>query len=947
MVLLRELKPLCCGSLLMAVCLSSFALPAYAVDLPSGTSQVVLQTAYPGETTFTIPAGSSIVFSDTPVVGDNSQNWVFINRGLLSATSVSTASGLMLSSATPGAAMVINYGTLQTAGTVDSNAAGLNLRNGGQIINQPGGVIQGHDGINSSSGFVQLQNYGLINGDVSGIFTNAGLRATNYAGATFTAGVFGTRCFGGSECTLFNYGTLSAGNIAVDFEGSGSYSLLNAPSGIITAGNNAVLFNSSNGQFINQGFLHSTNSASVAVNTKSSGDVYVNTGTITGGANGTGMLVTGSGNTIYNLGTFTGSPTAISLIGDNNQLVLGTHVLLPIRNIDVFGPGSIIDGAIVASGAGNSILLTDNGSEDTPFTGFASLAMAGDNWVLTNSFALNGTGPESLAVRSGRLLLTGNVSTGGGVTVANGGTLLIGGTDNKTATLSATAGATVNAGGVLGGGGLFIGDIVNNGQLTTAAIVSNRTSAFTIQGNVTNGGAIVLAGGAPGNTMTISGNLLSVGGRLVINTVLAGDASATDLLILDGGTTSGTTSVVVQNAGAGSGEQTSAGIRIVQTINGATTAANAFALDPSSSGYRGTTGTLAIGAFDYSLARGGIGGSADDWYLTSIDTPSSGGGRTIRLYRPEVGLYLANQAAARTMFNMTLRDREGYASSGEGYGWNGGAGWARVTGGKLTGQVGRGSLNIRSNGATVQAGIDLWGVDSATYGEFRAGIMGGYGRAETSAKSRLRANYNASGDVSGYSVGFYGTWRQNKQDQTGAYADIWAQYNWFDNELRGGGLPAETYDTRSAVASVEVGYSFELANIYSWRVLFEPQVQAIYADYHADRLIEGSRTTVRFQGGDGLTTRVGGRLSGLFTFDDGRTIRPYLEANWWRVQDMGSLRLNATVVRPDLPNSFAEVKLGAQGEFAKNWSAWGHVAVQVGKDDFRNIGGQVGLKFVW
>src|SRR5580693_2918198 len=50
------------------------------------------------------------------------------------------------------------------------------------------------------------------------------------------------------------------------------------------------------------------------------------------------------------------------------------------------------------------------------------------------------------------------------------------------------------------------------------------------------------------------------------------------------------------------------GILVVSAINGATTAPGAFML---------SSGELRAGAFDYSLFRGGVSGSPNDWFLRS------------------------------------------------------------------------------------------------------------------------------------------------------------------------------------------------------------------------------------------------------------------------------------------------------------------------------------------
>ena len=107
---------------------------------------------------------------------------------------------------------------------------------------------------------------------------------------------------------------------------------------------------------------------------------------------------------------------------------------------------------------------------------------------------------------------------------------------------------------------------------------------------------------------TINGNYTGVGGTMAINTVLGGDNSPSDRLVISGGTASGNTIVHVTNVG-GVGAETTQRHSGGERDSGATTAPGAFALP---------AGELRAGAFDYDLLRGGVSGaSPNDWFLRS------------------------------------------------------------------------------------------------------------------------------------------------------------------------------------------------------------------------------------------------------------------------------------------------------------------------------------------
>ncbi|WP_093302892.1 autotransporter outer membrane beta-barrel domain-containing protein [Pseudoxanthomonas sp. CF385] len=118
-------------------------------------------------------------------------------------------------------------------------------------------------------------------------------------------------------------------------------------------------------------------------------------------------------------------------------------------------------------------------------------------------------------------------------------------------------------------------------------------------------------------TFTIVGHYIGQNAAVFLQTVLGDDSSASDRLILSGGTASGTTGLEVVNLGGQGGATVLDGILVVQALNGASSTDTAFAL----------FSPVAAGAFEYFLFKGGISdGTSENWYLrstlvASTDTP--------------------------------------------------------------------------------------------------------------------------------------------------------------------------------------------------------------------------------------------------------------------------------------------------------------------------------------
>ena len=230
-------------------------------------------------------------------------------------------------------------------------------------------------------------------------------------------------------------------------------------------------------------------------------------------------------------------------------------------------------GSLAGAGSvtlGDAKLTTGNDNTSTLFSGVIS----GDgalNKVGTGTFVLDGVNPYT-----------------GGTTVS-GGAWVVGDFANPTAALSGGGPISVGSGGTLGGYGSVIGDVTNSGVIAPGSAAPGLS-------------------GSPMGAFTINGNYTGMGGTMAINTVLGGDESPSDRLVISGGMASGTTIVHVTNVG-GVGAETTNGIPVVNAIDGATTAPGAFALP---------AGELRAGAFDYDLFRGGVSGaSPNDWFLRS------------------------------------------------------------------------------------------------------------------------------------------------------------------------------------------------------------------------------------------------------------------------------------------------------------------------------------------
>ncbi len=645
----------------------------------------------------------------------------------------------------------------------------------------------------------------------------------------------------------------------------------------------------------------------------------------------------------------------------------GSLDLIRASQIQVSGDNRAFGGRItLAADTALTVMQAQN-------LGTATIANAGqlivdtpDDWTLDNT--VSGTG--SLVKRGAGTLMAGAALNYSGSTVIEAGTLIVGDARQPNITLGAANAhsVTVESGATLAGQGTVSGHVLNRGTLVVLDALSSQApqaSHFTLAGGLTNRGTVQLAGATVGNTLTVRGDAVGIGGRIVMNTEFGADSATTDRLILDGGRASGDTALTIRRAG-GQGAPTQRGIRLIETQNGATTDANAFHLSPDSDGYRQGVGTVVTGPYEYRLIRGGTGGDVEDWYLVSGELSSTIGGdansdpifpSAPASYRSEVGAYLNNKFFSTTLPFHTLRERIAQANSTPqatqeaaddttiDAGRNPYA-WGRLAGGSSR-RTGAG-MELTDTTYIVQLGSDLIRTSDGASGEFRFGGMGLYGHSDNRATPDGRNGQSARGTVDGFNLGVYATWFQHAKHDVGMYVDGWLLYGMFDNEVDGAGLPTERYRANHLAASLEAGYGFLLHSDPKMRLTLEPQVQAIASRYHANAHVEHSGTRVTSPATTDVTLRVGVRVAGHFVNDDAtQSVQPFAEINWWHSPAEQSLQFDEIVVSDALPANRFETKLGLQAELSPQLALWGAAGFDRDTRDYMAAKIQAGIKFAW
>ena len=669
----------------------------------------------------------------------------------------------------------------------------------------------------------------------------------------------------------------------------------------------------------------------------------------TSGASSTGIYAASSSKTeLGNNATITVNGVSAHAVYSTNATVnLGENATINVNNSAK---------AASYSKAPRGLYATSRGAIN--LAGGAAITMAGNH--SNESYAISTeTGGSVDGSAGGRFLIDGDLHAAGATAATSSlpqqnSTITLNMTDN-----SLWSGASYIT-SVSAGTGVI--------SLQMSDATWNMTNSSTLTDLTLNGGSVVNFGhadGEPWQTLTINEDFTGNGGKLVFNTVLNDDTSETDKLKVLGNT-AGNAFVAVNNIG-GTGAQTIEGIEIIEVAG-------------NSDGTFEKAGRIVAGAYDYNVVQKG-----SNWYLTSfipappdpedpdpvdpdpvdpidpdpvdpvdpiIPEPEEPVAPPVteQQYRPEAGSYLANNYAANTLFMIRLHDRLGETQyvdmlTGE---KKVTSLWMRNVGAHTRFKDGSGQLKTQSNSYVMQLGGDLAQWSSDGLDRWHLGAMAGYANSQNRTQSSL-TGYHSRGQVTGYSVGLYGTWYANDADKTGTYVDTWALYNWFDNKVMGQEQAAEKYKSSGITASVEAGYSFKLGESERNSYWLQPKAQVVWMDVQADSHREANGTRVKDNTDGNLMTRLGVKafINGHNAIDDGksREFQPFVEANWIHNTQTTSVKMDDVSNDMRGTKNIGELKVGVEGQITPRLNVWSNVAQQVGDKGYSDTRGMLGVKY--
>lgn len=260
--------------------------------------------------------------------------------------------------------------------------------------------------------------------------------------------------------------------------------------------------------------------------------------------------------------------------------------------------------------------------------------------------------------------------------------------------------------------------------------------------------------------------------------------------------------------------------------------------------------------------------------------------------------------------------------------------WSFATVNTTKGKAGNKQIDYTADSSTLQIGADT----SFDVGDglVQVGLMAAYGKVETESQNMLTRS-TGTGEVSGYSVGIYGTWYANKDSMFSPYVDTYLTHGWYNNEVSTRGNATAKYRSNATSVTVQAGYPIALGS----SVVLEPQAQITYLHYSSKDYKDHSGTRVSNELKGNTVSRVGTYLYGA---TDSR-FKPYVAMNVWYDNTNSIVKYNDVAVSSDKKGMVLEAKVGFQAQATPDLTFWGEVGIRKGKNNFKDVGGSVGLKY--
>lgn len=685
---------------------------------------------------------------------------------------------------------------------------------------------------------------------------------------------------------------------------------------------------------------------------------------------GAGRLATGALNTST---TFSGV-----IQGSGGLTKKGSGTLILSGNNTYSGDTVITNGVVQLGDGGstgsivgnvqNGATLTFNRSDVYTFAGLIS------DWTATTP------DPPGTVVQNGSgATILNALNTYTGTTYVNAGTLALGDASHTGAGLAGGGLTLVAPGATLAGYGSTTGDVDNQGTLAVAdaaAIFQGAAKGnFTVGGLLSNAGLVQIGGAGTGNHLVVS-SYFGKNATMALNSVLNGDASPTDSLVIVGGTGTGQTTLRINKVG-GAGAVTGNGILVVQAAQGATTTADAFTL----------ASPLAAGPYQYGLFRGSRdGSSADSWYLRSENPrppvtlpgevtetltppppptvpgePGSPGGigtpepsqivEVVPDYRPEVSLYTALPSMA-LHYGMTqlgtLHERLGDLATdrAQDAGAAGDA-WARLIGQDGQWRADKGGIyangpSFDDNMFAFQAGLNAYSARHDAGNGDRIDVIATIGHGHGGVDD-FDGTSAGNDRFDAYSLG--GTWTHF--GSTAWYVDSVLQATWYHAKASSNQQQNLSTNGFGTTLSVEGGYPFTFDQGWS----LEPQGQVIWQNIHFDSASD-TAANVRFNDVHEWVARLGARVSDAWQ-TAGHPIHTWLVLNIWHAFDANpqtqfSSDAGYVPFHSDLSGSWWELGAGATTQLASHVSLYGQVGYEKGfSGGVKDINGTLGLRVSW